>query len=198
MTVQHVNRKGDTYYLITGRTRTGKPRYYFSRKQSDASVDRVPDGYEIYEKPGSAQVYLRKVKPTKITPLEHEMVADGIRRHAGLEHFVVDIEGDSLVIYLPGMSETDATGIASLLSSPLLAASAKLQAAKAEMIQRSAYSEMMRFELVDADERLYTAQRWCFLGSIDAWHYLAGPTPLATLIEQYVPHLGKETFYELI
>ena len=27
--VQHVNRKGDRYYLHQGRTKTGKPKYFF-------------------------------------------------------------------------------------------------------------------------------------------------------------------------
>ena len=30
MPVTHVNRKQDTYYLHVGRTKTGKPRYWFS------------------------------------------------------------------------------------------------------------------------------------------------------------------------
>jgi hypothetical protein len=32
MTVQHVNRKGQTYYLHQGQTKSGKPKYYFSMK----------------------------------------------------------------------------------------------------------------------------------------------------------------------
>ncbi len=198
MTVRHINRKGDTYYLIAGRTKTGKPRYHFSRKQSGASVDRIPDGFEIYENPSSAQVYLRKVKPTEITPMEQEVVADGVRRHAGLQHFIVAIEGNSLVVYTPGMSETEVTGMMSFLSSPLLAASAMLQDVKGKMIQSSLYSKMLRLELVDANQRHYTVQRWCFRGSIDDWIYLDGPAPLAPLVEKYVPHLGKESFYELM
>lgn len=196
MVMEYVNRKGDTYYLQQGKTKTGKPKYYFGRRLSAVPLDAMPEGYEVYENPRSAQVYLRKVKPTEVTAMEREMVADGVRRHAGLQHFVVAIEGDSLVIYTPGENETDAAET-SLLPSSLLSFSAVLRGAEKELIRHRAYSEMLRFELVDAAERLYAAERWCFLGSIDDWVHLDGPAPLSTLVEQYVPHLGKETFYEL-
>jgi hypothetical protein len=64
-------------------------------------------------------------------------------------------------------------------------------------MSRSQYSKMMRFELVDAECRLFVAQRWCFLGSIDQWIFLDGPAPLSQLVDKYVRHLGKESFFEL-
>jgi hypothetical protein len=63
---------------------------------------------------------------------------------------------------------------------------------------RFRYSPLMRFTLTDPDERLFCLERWCFLGSIDNWFPLTGPTPLSILIEKYVKHLGQETFYELV
>lgn len=49
--VQHINRKEDTYYLHQGRTKTGKPKYFFSRKSEGELCRQLPDGYEIYENP---------------------------------------------------------------------------------------------------------------------------------------------------
>jgi hypothetical protein len=47
MPVSHTNRKGQVYYLHEGKTKTGKPCYYFSKEQGDvgtmiwhAAVDR--------------------------------------------------------------------------------------------------------------------------------------------------------------
>lgn len=59
MTIQHVNRKGDTYYLHQAKTKTGKPKWFFSTKQTGDLAQAVPGGYEIYENP-NAQVFLRK------------------------------------------------------------------------------------------------------------------------------------------
>ena len=42
MPVTHVTRYRDTYYLHVGRTKTGKPRYWFSTKADGDLVDRSP------------------------------------------------------------------------------------------------------------------------------------------------------------
>ena len=59
------------------------------------------------------------------------------------------------------------------------------------------YSAMMRFELVDSKARLFGVERYCFRGSVDRWVHLAGPGQLAGLAEKFLPHLGRETFFEL-
>ena len=33
MAIEHVNRRGDTYYLHEGRTRTGRPKFFFSLRR---------------------------------------------------------------------------------------------------------------------------------------------------------------------
>jgi hypothetical protein len=60
------------------------------------------------------------------------------------------------------------------------------------------YSTMLRFTLVDAGRRLFDAERWCFRGSIDDWIEPGGPKPLDALLKTYVPHLGQESFFELM
>jgi hypothetical protein len=106
MAFEYVNRKEDRYYLQAGKTRTGKIRYYFGRKVTGTPVEAVPEGYEVYEGPETGQVHLRKRQPTRITPEERETLAEGIRRYAGLECFLIDVSGDSLVVYLPMMDES--------------------------------------------------------------------------------------------
>jgi len=31
--ITYINRKKETYYLLIGKTKTGKPKYYFSKKE---------------------------------------------------------------------------------------------------------------------------------------------------------------------
>ena len=66
MVVTHVNRKRQTYFLHEGKTKTGKPKYFFSKESDGCLLDTIPDGYEIYENP-NAQVFLRKAEPEIIT-----------------------------------------------------------------------------------------------------------------------------------
>ena len=56
MTITYTNRSLQTYYLHQGTTKTGKPKYFFSKKSEGNLVEQIPDGFEIYENP-NAQVF---------------------------------------------------------------------------------------------------------------------------------------------
>ena len=198
MSLEHTNRKGDTYILQSGKTRTGKARYWCGRKLTGEPVDAIPKGYELREDPANALVTLRKVRPTEISLLEKELLAEGIRKHAGLEHFIVDVDGDSLVVYLPGIGEDDADRMLNMFSVRLPGTSPRMRAAKASMIRDSNYTKMLRFTLMNPAERTFVVHRWCFKGSIDDWIWLGGPAALPDLVRQYAQHLGKESFFELM
>ena len=66
MPIQHVNRKGDTYFLHESTTKTGKPKWFFSKKREGNLAEAIPEGYEIYEN-HNAQVFLRVIVPTLVT-----------------------------------------------------------------------------------------------------------------------------------
>ena len=38
----YTNRKGDTYYLHGGKTKTGKPRYFFAKAAGSGSLSEMP------------------------------------------------------------------------------------------------------------------------------------------------------------
>ncbi len=192
MRVEYTNRKGDVYYLHEGRTRTGRPRYFFSKDPEGANAESLPAGYEIYESPEGGQVHLRKAVPSAIAPFERELLCEAIRRQAHLENFLVDVQKDSLVVYLPSLDER---ALHPLISEQIYGSRA--QAALEGIMKGSPYTKMMRFELVDRDRRLFHVSRWCFLGGIDDWLFLDGPAPLAKLADKYVRHLGQESFFEL-
>ncbi len=61
------------------------------------------------------------------------------------------------------------------------------------------FTPMFRFVLVDPEQRLFVAERFCFRGSVDDWIGLrqGGPAPLKDLLGKYVKHFGEESFYEL-
>ena len=52
--MEYTNRKGDRYFVFEGRTKTGKPKYFASRKETSDKgkrLDEVPESYEIAEAP---------------------------------------------------------------------------------------------------------------------------------------------------
>jgi len=195
MRFQYTNRHGDVYHLQSKARKTGALGYSFTRKLTGTPVDRLPDGYEVRELPKNAQVVLRKITPSAILPLEKQVAEAAVRHQAKLEHFIVDSDGNEMVIWLPDM-ESD-TKLERMMGD-FGFATFSLETARERLVHRARYSMMMRFVLTDPARRTFDVQRWCFRGSIDGWFFLDGGKPLAALLKKYVPHLGKESFYELM
>jgi hypothetical protein len=187
----YVNRKGETYYLLPTKGRSGK--WHFARHSGPGAAEALPSGYEPWERPENGQVVVRKIKPTRITPLERRLVENAIAAQAALRHSIVDVDGDAMVVYLPNIDD----GKTDELLAGTHAADDGERHVRDEMVRRSRYAPMMRFVLLDGELRLFSCERWCFLGGIDDWYFLAGERALAELVDRYVPHLGKESFFEL-
>ena len=195
MPIEHVNRRGDRYYLLQGKTKTGKPKYYFSKKPAGVRVEAIPAGFEIRENPTDGRVTLRKVRPTRILPHERNYLAGAVRELAGLKFFVVDVEDDSLVVYT---TVPDSNPVSSPFAG-FFGGQGGGRGTQDDWIGgHSIYLPMLRFELIDADRRGFAGQRWCFRGSIDTWITVSRADSLESLASALLPHLGKGTFYELI
>src|SRR5262249_52755008 len=101
--LQIKNRKADVFYLRKGKIHTGNPRYYAGKKLTGTPLAALPSGYEFYERTDNAQVVLRKIKPSSISELERKQVEEIIRRTSGLSQFVVEVDGNALVVHTPSM-----------------------------------------------------------------------------------------------
>ena len=192
MPITHTNAKGKTYYLHQGTTKTGKPKYYFSTKSEGPLADAIPEGFEIYENP-NAQVFLRRIPPKLITDEERQIVEDGMRKYAEVQDYKIDVKGNAIVVYTADQDiETLAGLFQDIYPDPTM--NPQFMTLLRNEIH---YSPMLQFLLEDAQRRLFTAQRYCFRGSVDDWIDI-GYGPLTTLVKQYVKHLGKESYFELL
>jgi hypothetical protein len=186
MPLTHVNRRRDTYYLHAGKTKTGKARYWFTKSADGDLVESIPDGYEVYENP-DAQVFLRKIVRQLVPPAEVAVVADGLKRYAPGQNCILDLQGKHIVIYHAESVNLKIEGFRfGSLELPTI-------------YQR--YMKFMRFTLLDQKDRTFGVQRWCFRGSIDGWIDLwasgrAGT--LSDLVKTFCPHIGQESFFELM
>lgn len=194
MGIEHVNRKGDRYLLQSTVGKNGKPRLSFTRTLKGVAVDRLPEGYEIYERPQDGQVFLRKILKTAILPAERALVEAAIRRDASDVMFLLEAEPKALVVHTADCDPDASVGLVAAMF-PMDSATARRM--KERMISRADYEPMLRFTLVDAERRSFTCERWCFLGSIDDWHFLDAADSLTELLDRYVRHLGRESFFEL-
>jgi hypothetical protein len=195
MQIEYVNRRGDRYYIFEGKTKTGKPKYFASKSatsQKGVPVDALPAEFEIYEHPSNSTVSVRRVKASRVLAEERELVDRLAVELSAYSCLQAVVDGDRIVIYTP-----DRDPLAAAATMAELFGSAP--AGTAEWTRRNtSYRAEMRFTLADADRRLYTAQRYCYRGSVEDWIWIGGPSPLEPLAQKLVAHLGRESFYELM
>jgi hypothetical protein len=200
--MKYTNRIGKTYYLREGVTKTGKPRYFFSTQENGKGrvVDAIPNGYEIYEHPENAQVFLRKTGPQLITDIEEQLVKKHVGKLKGSRRYIVDRKDKYITIYESDHDTQYAGGNPDSLFGNILNQLGKNAGDDASLfaqITNRRYSGVMRFRLVSKQQRTFSAERYCFRGAIDGWIYLQGPDKLSNLIGKYVKLLGTDEFFEL-
>lgn len=195
MAFQHVNRRGEPYFLQVVRCGNGTLHYSFTRKLRGEPVSALPEGHEVHERPEDGQVFLRRARPTAIRREELEATESAIRSLTGVEHFIVHAEGDAIIVYWADI-EPDAR--LAILRALVPVGASDADNLRLNMLRRARYDKMLRFTLTDPERRRFRAERWCFLGSIDNWYFLEGDKPLPELLTAFVPHLGNESFFELM
>lgn len=173
-----------------GKTKTGKDQYYFSMKSKGNICTSIPDGYEIYERPNNSQVFLRKIPKKIILDEEVNIVERGMKALSGLEKYKVDISKNIIRIYAP---DQDINALRNIINGTL---NSRLNVNKA-INEIVTYSPNMQFKLIDKEKRIFSAQRYCYLGRIDDWIDIGSSGELSELVSEYVVHLGEESFFDL-
>ncbi|MDE3090808.1 MAG: hypothetical protein KGJ80_15640 [Chloroflexota bacterium] len=111
MPITYTNRKGLTFYLCQGVTKTGKPRYYFAREPKGTPVEQIPAGFAISESVNGV-VSLTKAKPMLILPAEIASVQAAVQRHRKSRNYRVSVKRDRIEIYeRVGLDASDLTRI---------------------------------------------------------------------------------------
>jgi hypothetical protein len=196
MPVSYTNRKGLTYTLYRGQTKTGKPRYYFGRagQGQGEPVTELPPGFTISESINGV-VSLVKDRPSLIQPEEVAAIEAVVQQHPEARRYRIAVKHDRIEIYEQVgpdfealLGELQTAG----LSSPGLA-----ERLQAEEEHYARYTPVLRFILLDPTRRLFGAQRMCYLGSVDGWLELGQTGPVAKLARALIPTLGTDQFYDL-
>jgi hypothetical protein len=195
MPITYTNRKGHTYYMCLGKTKTGKMRYYFAREPKEGSPDQIPDGYRISESVNGV-VSLVKNRPQLILPQEVASVEAVLARHPKGRDYRVAVQKNQIVIYerLGPDIDTLSAIFGNISALQLDIVKTRLQ----EYLDKSArFSPIMRFILLDSDDRKFKAERWSYLGSFDDWIDIGKSGKLEKLARQLIPKLGTDDFFEL-
>ena len=196
MPVSYTNRKGQTYTLYRGQTRTGKPRYYFGRagQSQGEPVTELPPGFTISESVNGV-VSLVKDRPSPIQPEEEVAVEAAVQQHPEARRYRVAVKNDRIEIY--EQVGPDYEAVVSGLHLPGLSRPGLSERLRALEERHAQYTPVLRFTLLDPARRWFGAERMCYLGSIDDWLELGRTGPVAELAPALIPTLGTDQFYEL-
>jgi hypothetical protein len=196
MPVSYTNRRGLTYTLYRGKTRSGKPRYYFGRpgQGQGEPVAELPPGFTISESVNGV-VSLVKDRPALIQPEEVEAVEAAVQQHPESRRYRVAVKRDQIEVYEQVGPDYDV--LLSVLHMADLSNPGLAERLQAEEERYARYTPVLRFTLLDPTRRRFGAQRMCYLGSIDGWLELGQTGSVATLASSLIPTLGTDQFYEL-
>lgn len=190
----YTNRKGVTYYLHRSPRRTGETRLVMKRVLGKGALDAVPEGHEVVESV-NGQVSVREIPRRAISEIEEAAVSASLKRH-GRQEYRFEIKGRRIVICEPN---ADADEHARRLSE--LAPPEEREATERElresMRRRMSYSPVLRLSLADGKKRTFDIERMCYRSFVDGWLYVLGPMPLAAALDESVPRLGRDSFFEM-
>jgi hypothetical protein len=194
MPVTYTNRKGKTYTLCQGVTKTGKPRYTFSRDPKGRRVlDAIPAGWEVRESVNGRVSLIRKRKQ-KLLPAELAAVNEEVGRHPKAHNYRVNVKPDRIEVY--ESMGPNADGLISALEGAGLLPKAKEGDLRTALERSAQFSPVLRFILEDEETRVYRAERWCYSGGINDW-LLVSTGSVEQLARRMIPTLGTDAFFEL-
>lgn len=188
--LSHENRKGVTYYLHEGRTKTGKPRYYFARTIREGALARMPEGYEVAESiNGVVSVRRSSGKRSLVGASDLALVEAALQRHPHLRHHRATLVRDAIVIHAPDVDE--ARLMERVIASSVFAP--RVQDVARERIRRARYSPVFQFAPSGSD---WVARRMTYRGQ-GGWSWPLANGSLAQLVSRFIPVIGTEAFFDL-
>jgi len=193
MAIKYSNRKGFTFYLCKGVTKTGKPRYFFARDLKGEPVRRIPEGYAISESVNGV-VSLVKRRPGLIQPREVAVVETILKRHPKSHNYRVSVKRNWIEIY--ERVGLDASDLARIVGQAIRDSGMR-ERIDNEMDRYSQFTPVLRLILRDADERIFSAQRMCYRSWVDGWLDLHDSGKIEPLARRLIPRLGTDAFFEL-
>lgn len=208
----YTNRKGVTYFLHAITTKRGATRYTLKRSD-DRALDALPEGYEVVESV-NGQASVRRRRPRAITEQEEAIVREKMGEQ-GLSEHRLEIKDKQIIIYEP---DQDADYIAERLGGMGISGfgaffdqalrervgnavvdqwiAERTNHVRKSMAESMTYSPIMRFVLLDKTDRRFGVDRMTYRGE-GGWRRL-NHLPLVTAASMYVPHIGEDSFFELI
>lgn len=204
----YTNRHGTIYHLHTVRGSDGRTCYVM-RGSGKGAIAALPSGFEVRENV-HGQVSIRRVRPRQITKMEEHLLRTAMENLRPFAH-LLDIDGKAATVYasaedrkcfLESLDAEFADGFADALTktlakrySPELVDMFRARR-RQQTARRPRYYPLLRFVLADRRARRFAVERVCFTGE-NSWIRLE-VLPLTAAVMKYLPHLGRDSLFDLI
>lgn len=207
-TFSHTNRHGAVYYVHRVH-RGNRPAGYVMRRQLRGALESLPEGYEIRENV-HGQVSVRRRRVRRFTVVEDRLLRSALRGYRPFA-YELDIEGNAATIYtsaedrkcfLESLDADFAEGFAEALASALKKRYSSVlidlfrERGRKPATTRLRFYPLLRFVIAKNNPRRFAIERVCFTGDTD-WVRLE-VLPLNAALVKYLPHLGRDTFFDLL
>ncbi len=191
----YTNRRGNTYYLHHGQTKTGKLRYFAAKSIGAGALPKMPPAFEFTESINGVVSVGRTARAAGLIPaVDLDLVRTGISRHRHLRYHAVEARGNEIIVHEPD-DRLSAKGIEMLAE--LSGSGPLLDRRLADIRAKTRYWPVMKFVSAGfGPPDNYVAYRMSYRGAGGWWQLSAGP--LGTLVKAYVRHIGTEKFFELL
>ena len=194
MPITYTNRKGVTYCLCRGITKTGKPRYYFAREPKGEPLEEIPEGFRISESVNGIVSLVRDI-PAQILPEEFTAVEAALQQHPKSRKYRISVKHNRIQVY--EQIGANAEELAAALAQEGLGSPGLAHRLRAKMERNAQFTPVLRFVLADPERRIFRVERMCCLSSIDDWIEVGETGPLDRLARRVIPKLGTNEFFEL-
>jgi hypothetical protein len=204
----YTNRHGKTYHLHWVRCADNRVACVM-RQDGDGAATHLPEGYEVRENI-HGHVFVRRQRVPQFGALEEQLLHQALERYRPFA-YELDIDGRAATVYasaedrkcfLESLDADFANGFADALTkalakrySPDLVEMFRAKR-KQQNARRLKFYPLLRFVVADRRERRFSVERVCFTGE-SSWVRLE-VLPLSLALEKYLPHLGTDTFFDLI
>jgi len=187
--VTHTNRLGDAYYLHEGKTKTGKPRYFFAKRVGDGALAEMPPGFEVSESINGVVSVRRSTAGAVVVPQSDvKLVEAAVDRCAHLQGYVVRVAGSAIVVFEPHPRPDELRDFAQRLGIAHRAPSFI-----DDRMKRAQYAPVLKFE---RDGEVYVVHRMTYRGE-GGWSWPLMNGKLADLAKRVFSKIGTEAFFEL-
>jgi hypothetical protein len=179
------------------------------RTDRDGALAELPADLEVRENV-HGQVSVRRKRPRHFSKLEKQLLESAMEQFRPFA-YVLDIEGKAATVYasaedrkcfLESLDAEFAEGFAEALNkalakrySPELVDMFRARR-KEENAKRPRFYPLLRFVLADKRERRFAVERVAFSGE-SSWIRLE-VLSLPAALTKYLPHLGRQSFFDLI